>query len=173
MSENENTEEINAAIKSVADCLKSADSECEVERTEKTIFTVTDAAEAVGVSDGEIVKSILLRVNRGAYYALALLSGSNLLDSKKAKKALGASRIAFAGADECFEYSGFRPGGVSPVGYEEQPPTLIDEDLFKYEKVWSAAGSDRTVFASSPQELARLTGGKKTDLKKIKKPAES
>ena len=52
--------------------------------------------------------------------SLALMSGVNKVDTKKVKRALGASHVSFAGAEECEEWSGFRPGGVPPVGYPEQ-----------------------------------------------------
>ncbi len=134
--------------------------------TEKTIFTVSDASIAVGAPEEEILKSILLRVNRGEYFVLALMSGVNRVDTKKIKKILGASHISFANPEECSKWSGFRPGGVPPVGYPEQPNSFLDEDLFNYDEVWAAAGTDHAFFPISPQELMRITGGEKADVKK-------
>lgn len=156
-----------AAVEAVRNFLKEAGSEAEVIFTDETIFTVSDAAKAVDAPESEILKSILLKVNRGEYYALALMSGVNRVDTKKIKKLLGASRITFANADECFDFSGFRPGGVSPVGYDVQPKTFLDDDLFLHGRVWSAAGTDRAVFPVSPEELLKLTGGERADIKKV------
>ena len=136
--------------------------------TDATIFTVQDASAAVGAPECEILKSILLRVNSGAYYALALMSGVNRVDIKKIKKLLGEKHLSFASPEECISLSGFRPGGVPPVGYPEQPRTLIDEDLFLYDTVWAAAGTDHHFFPVSPAELAELTGGEKLDIKSDK-----
>ena len=94
------------------------------------------------------------------------MSGVNKVDTKKVKKALGASHVSFADAEECEEWSGFRPGGVPPVGYPEQPRTLLDEDLFNYGTVWAAAGTDHAFFPVAPDELLRITGGEKSDVKK-------
>ena len=134
--------------------------------TEETIFTVSDASSAVGAPVGEILKSILLRVNRGEYFALALMSGINRVDTKKIKKIMGVSHVSFANPEECSNWSGFKPGGVPPVGYPEQPKTLLDEDLFKYSEVWAAAGTDHEFFPISPEELMRITEGEKVDIKK-------
>lgn len=138
----------------------------EIIHTEATIFTVKDASLAVGAPEPEILKSILLRVNKGAYFVLALMSGVNRVETKKIKKILGASHVSFADPELCLEWSGFAPGGVPPVGYPEQPRTLLDEDLFLYGTVWSAAGTDHDFFPVSPDDLMAMTGGEKADIKK-------
>lgn len=134
--------------------------------TEATIFTVRDASLAVGAPEPEILKSILLRVNRGEYFALALMSGVNRVETKKIKKILSASHVSFAAPELCLMWSGFAPGGVPPVGYPQQPRTLLDEDLFLYGTVWSAAGTDHDFFPVSPKDLMSMTGGEKADIKK-------
>ena len=138
----------------------------QIKITEATIFTVSDASAAVGAPEEEILKSILLSVNHGKSFALALMSGVNMVDTKKIKKLLGASHVSFAGKEICEEWSGFRPGGVPPVGYPEQPVTLIDEDLFRYGTVWAAAGTDHAFFQVSPDELLRITQGRRAEIKK-------
>ena len=105
-------------------------------------------------------------MNHGKSFALALMSGVNRVDTKKIKRLLGASHVSFADGETCTEWSGFRPGGVPPVGYPEQPPTLLDEDLFLYHTVWAAAGTDHAFFPVAPEELLRITGGTKADIKK-------
>ena len=55
---------------------------------------------------------------------------------------------------------------MPPVGYPEQPQTLLDEDLFNYGTVWAAAGTDHAFFPVAPDELLRITGGEKSDVKK-------
>ena len=152
-------------VETVRDFLDKKQCASVIKQTEATIFTVSDASAAVGAPEEEILKSILLRVNHGEYYALALMSGVNRVDTKKIKRIIGASHVSFAKAEECIEWSGFRPGGVPPVGYPEQPRTLLDEDLFRHETVWAAAGTDHAFFPVSPDELKRLTDGEKAEIK--------
>ena len=146
--------------------LRESDFSGSIMHTEATIFTVADASIAVGAPEPEILKSILLRVNRGESFALALMSGVNMVDTKKIKKMLGVSHLSFASGESVFEWSGFRPGGVPPVGYPQQPRILLDEDLFKYGTVWAAAGTDHDFFPISPEKLLKLTGGEKADIRK-------
>lgn len=153
-------------VEAVNKYLSASGFEGRIFHTEETIFTVSDASSAVGAPEEEILKSILLRVNRGQYFALALMSGVNRVDTKKIKKILGVSHVSFADPEECCNWSGFKPGGVPPVGYPEQPRTLLDEDLFKYSEVWAAAGTDHEFFPISPEELMRITEGEKADIKK-------
>ena len=153
-------------VGAVSSYLSASGFEGRIFHTEETIFTVSDASSAVGAPEEEILKSILLRVNRGEYFALALMSGINRVDTKKIKKIMGVSHVSFANPEECSNWSGFKPGGVPPVGYPEQPKTLLDEDLFKYSEVWAAAGTDHEFFPISPEELMRITEGEKVDIKK-------
>ena len=153
-------------VKAVRDFLDKKNFNEKIIHTEATIFTVSDASLAVGAPEPEILKSILLRVNRGEYFALALMSGVNRVETKKIKKLLGASHVSFADPDACIEWSGFRPGGVPPVGYPKQPRTLIDDDLFLYGTVCAAAGTDHHFFPISPSALLEITGGERADIKK-------
>lgn len=154
-------------VTAVREYLAAAGCDSEIIHTEATIFTVSDASVAVGAPEEEILKSILLRVDHGKGFALALMSGVNRVDTKKIKKLLGVSHVSFAGAEECFDWSGFRPGGVPCVGYPEQPRTVVDEELFLYDTVWSAAGTDHDFFPIAPAELVRITNGLKSDIKKL------
>jgi prolyl-tRNA editing enzyme YbaK/EbsC (Cys-tRNA(Pro) deacylase) len=55
--------------------------------------------------------------------------------------------------------TGFAVGGVSPVGHAEPPVVLVDRDLAAFDRVWAAAGSPNHVFATTPDELLRISGG--------------
>jgi prolyl-tRNA editing enzyme YbaK/EbsC (Cys-tRNA(Pro) deacylase) len=145
--------------------LASACCDARIVHTQETIFTVEDASRAIGAPPERILKSLLFMVDEGEW-ALALMSGSNKVHDKKTRRALGAGKIKMGTAEAIKAFSGFEPGGVLPVGYPEQPRTLLDADLFLYDTVWSAAGTDHDFFPISPGELLRITGGVKADIKK-------
>jgi prolyl-tRNA editing enzyme YbaK/EbsC (Cys-tRNA(Pro) deacylase) len=44
---------------------------------------------------------------------------------------------------------------------------LVDEDLLAYDRVWAAAGSPMHVFATTPAELLRISGGTVADVKEV------
>jgi prolyl-tRNA editing enzyme YbaK/EbsC (Cys-tRNA(Pro) deacylase) len=156
----------NDPVEKVRAFLSSARCDTEIVHTGETIFTVGDASRVVGAPPEHILKSLLFAGDDGEW-ALALMSGSNRVNDKKLKRALcPARKIRMATAEAIKAFSGFEPGGVPPVGYEKQPKTVLDEDLFKYATVWSAAGTDHDFFPISPEELLRITKGMKADIKK-------
>ncbi len=153
-------------VKKVQTHLNSTSCSSKIIHTEETIFTVTDASRAVSAPEEEILKSIILRIDHGASHALALMSGVNRVDTKKVRHALGAKHASFESGEVCETLFGFKPGGVPPVGYDEPITALLDSDLWKYDTVWAAAGTDHDFFPISPDELLRITNGQKADIAK-------
>ena len=119
--------------------------------------TAEDAARAIGVEVGQIVKSLVFTLD--GTLVMALMSGRNRLDEARLAAILGGSQVGRADATGVREATGYAIGGVPPFGHPTPLPTAIDEDLLDYDEVWAAAGTPRDVFAVAPGELVRLTGG--------------
>lgn len=134
-----------------------------IRRSEVTIFTVDDAAAAIGARPEEILKTIVLLVDGEPL--LALMRGPNRIHTGKVKRFLGAKKVRMASPEVVYDLSGFRIGGVPPVGYPLELRAILDEDLFLHETVWAAAGTDHALFPLSPAELQRLTGGERADIR--------
>ena len=126
--------------------------------------TAADAAAAIGVTVGQIVKSLVFGVDNEI--VMALVSGSNQLDEKKLALAAGGTKCARVDADAVREATGFPIGGVPPLGLATQLRIFIDPDLMQYDEVWAAAGTWNDVFAVSPRELATATAGVVVDLRR-------
>ena len=124
--------------------------------------TAQDAANAVGCTVAQIVKSIVLRA--GERPLLVLTSGANRVDVKKIAAAVG-EQVAPADGRWVRDNTGFAIGGVAPVGHASNMRIFIDADLLTLDAVWAAAGSPRHVFRTSGRELERLTGGEIADVK--------
>ena len=124
--------------------------------------TASDAAQAIGVELGQIVKSLVFGVD--GEVVVALVSGENLLDEHKLARAAGAERAWREDADTVRETTGFPVGGVPPFGHREPLRVFVDADLLDYEELWAAAGTPHVNFPISPQALLRATGGTVCDL---------
>lgn len=144
---------------------KAGASDIEIKIVESTIFTVEDAANTIGVPAGEILKSLIFVIDK-TQPCLVLMSGANKVDSKAAAQALGGKRGRMMPPEEVFERYGFHVGGVPPVGYDENLRAVLDEDLFNYETVWAAAGTDHAFFPIKPERLLTLTNGIKAKINK-------
>jgi len=127
--------------------------------------TAADAANSIGCTVAQIVKSLLFVVN--GQPTLVLVSGPNRLDEKKlaALCGVGRKKIKRADADTVREATGFAIGGVPPFGHQTKLPTYMDEDFWRFDIIWAAAGTPNAVFAITPDELARVSDGMKADLK--------
>jgi Cys-tRNA(Pro) deacylase len=126
--------------------------------------TAADAAAAIGVDIGQIVKSLIFAVD--GEVVLAYVSGANQLDEKKLAAAAGGSKCSRVDADVVREATGFPIGGVPPFGHSTQLRVFVDPDLLQYDEVWAAAGTWNDVFGIEPHKLVEASGGVVTDLKR-------
>jgi len=118
--------------------------------------TAQEAADALGISIGQIAKSVVFRRKSDEAAVLVVTSGDKRVDERKVAAIVGA--VGRADADFVKLRTGFTIGGVAPVGHAEPPVLLIDRELFRFDEIWAAAGHPNGVFRLSPDELTRLTG---------------
>ena len=126
--------------------------------------TAADAAAAIGVVVGQIVKSLVFGVDNEI--VMALVSGSNQLDEKKLAAAAGGAKCSRVDADAVRAATGYPIGGVPPFGHSTQLRVFVDPDLLQYDEVWAAAGTWNDNFGAAPADIVRVAGGLVTDLKR-------
>jgi Cys-tRNA(Pro) deacylase len=126
--------------------------------------TAQDAADAIGVAVGQIVKSLVFAVD--GEIVMAYVSGANQLDEKKLAIAAGGSTCSRVDADAVRAATGYPIGGVPPFGHSTQLRVFVDPDLLQYDEVWAAAGTWNDVFPIAPDDLVRASGAVITDLKR-------
>ncbi len=128
--------------------------------------TAQQAADALGVSVGQIAKSIVFRRKSDDAAVLVVTSGDRRVDEKKVEALVcpDGRRLGRADAEFVKTRTGFSIGGVSPLAHATPSVTLIDESLFRFDEIWAAAGHPHGVFQLSPQQLQSLTGAPVADL---------
>ncbi len=127
--------------------------------------TAQEAADALGVSVGQIAKSIIFRRKIDNAAVLVITSGDRRVDEKKVDAIVG--KTGRADAEFVKTMTGFTIGGVSPIGHATKPVTLIDRELFRFEEIWAAAGHPHGVFQLAPHDLEKLTGAPVADVVKV------
>ena len=127
--------------------------------------TSQEAADALGVSVGQIAKSVIFRRKADEVAVLVVTSGDRRVDEKKVAAQVGA--IGRADADFVKARTGFTIGGVSPLAHATPPVTLIDRELFRFGEIWAAAGHPNGVFRLSPAQLEALTGAPVADVVQV------
>ena len=158
------TSDVHPNVLRVTEAARAAGLEIETRRFPEGTKTAQDAANAIGVPVGAIVKSLVFGVDDEI--VMALVSGSNQLDEKKLAAAAGGAKCQRVDADAVREATGFPIGGVPPLGLATQMRIFIDPDLMQYDEVWAAAGTWNDVFSVSPRELATATAGVVVDLRR-------
>ncbi len=124
--------------------------------------TSQQAADALGVTVGQIAKSLIFTVNKSPLLVIA--SGANRVDEGKLGK-LAGGKVRRADPETVKQSTGYTIGGVPPFAHATSLPVYIDPDLLQYELIYAAAGVPECVFPLTPEELVRATGGQVIDVK--------
>ena len=156
--------DVHHNVSRVVSAAKERGLEISTKRFPEGTKTAADAAAAIGVTVGQIVKSLVFGVD--GEIVMALVSGSNQLDEKKLALAAGGAKCARVDADAVREATGFPIGGVPPFGHSTQLRVFVDPDLLQYDEVWAAAGTWNDNFGAAPADIVRVADGVVTDLKR-------
>lgn len=150
----------NSSVIRVQSFLENAGILSQIVALSDSAKTAVEAAEALGIEVGQVASSIVFKLpNETAL--LVITSGRHRVNTKLVATALGVEKLHRANADFVRDSSGFAIGGVSPVGWINQPAViLIDEALNNYEVVWAAAGHPYAVYPTTFAELIDCTGAK-------------
>ena len=116
--------------------------------------TVALAAEQVGVTEGEIAKSMSFIVNDNPI--LVVVAGDKRIDNHKYKDEfkVKAKMISF---DDVETLIGHKAGGVCPFGINDNVRVYLDLSLKKYEYVYPACGTSNTAVKLLINELEKAS----------------
>ena len=124
--------------------------------------TAQEAADGLGVQLGQIAKSVIFRRKADDVAVLVVTSGDRRVDEKKVSALVG--KVGRADAEFVKTKTGFTIGGVSPVAHLNPSVTLLDQDLWRFEDIWAAAGHPHGVFRLQPNDLRHLTAAPVADV---------
>lgn len=148
----------SSSVQRVAAALAAKGARHEVIELADTARTAADAAVALGVPVGAIVKSLVFVV--GSTPVMALVAGDRRCRTTALPAALGLTGKAVrADADLVRQATGFAIGGVAPVGHATALPVVVDASLARFVAIYAAAGHPHCVFATTYPELLALTSG--------------
>jgi Cys-tRNA(Pro) deacylase len=122
------------------------------------VFTNPAMATALGVSEAETVKSLVL-VTKEKEMVVLVLPGDQRVDWKAAAKGIGTKKVSFAKPEQVSEKVGCEVGCVPPFGQLTPLPIFMDQELAKKEFVYFNPGKHDKSFKI-----------KAWDLKKVSKP---
>jgi prolyl-tRNA editing enzyme YbaK/EbsC (Cys-tRNA(Pro) deacylase) len=155
---------LSPSAQKVQEALRSLGFECAVIEFQESTRTAQEAADRVGVTLGQIVKSLIFRGKTSGKGILILTSGANRVDEKLISQLTGEP-IGRADPEFVREMTGYAIGGVPPIAHQQPLETYLDEDLLQYGVIWAAAGTPNAVFELTPDMLRKMTAGKTVRVK--------
>jgi prolyl-tRNA editing enzyme YbaK/EbsC (Cys-tRNA(Pro) deacylase) len=148
------------SVESVREYFKTKNMDVSIKFFEDT-STVDKASQSLGVTPGEIAKSLLFKVKED--YIMVLMAGDKKIDNRKFKDTFFC-KAKMPNPDEVMEITGHPVGGVCPFGLKNPINVYLDISLKDYDIVYPAAGEANAAVKLSVQKLAELTGGKWIDI---------
>ncbi|HZV93398.1 MAG TPA: YbaK/EbsC family protein [Caldimonas sp.] len=133
----------------------------EILEASSSTATVALAAEAHGVTPGQIAKTLSLRL--GGEAILVVMRGDARLDNRKFKDRFGA-KPKMLDAAEVEQATGHPVGGVCPFGLPAKLRVYADVSLRAFDVVVPAAGDTHTALRVAPVRLAELAGAEWIDV---------
>jgi uncharacterized protein len=119
--------------------------------------TVEDAAEALGVSPEQIIKSILC-VDSEGHAVLAVVGGTSRVDRDRLAEVAGTGRLKLAAPDVVLTRTGYPAGGTPPVAHVKPVQVVIDTRVMALREVIGGGGRIDTLLRIRPDEIVRVTG---------------
>lgn len=122
----------------------------------ESCHTVTEAANALGVSEDEIVKNICL-IGEKDQLILVVVKGEDRVSTTRVGKALGIETPRVASPDEILNKTGYLCGGVPSFGFKAT--YIIDPRVMEKEVIYTGGGSENAMAKMTTKELQKANNG--------------
>lgn len=119
--------------------------------------TVSSAAQELDVPKAAIANCVVFEADGRPL--LVIISGSHRADTYKLAALTDSHQVNPADPGFVRLHTGQQMGSVSPVGHPRPMETLVDVTLSRQRRLWASAGHPQYVFATSYDELLRITAG--------------
>jgi prolyl-tRNA editing enzyme YbaK/EbsC (Cys-tRNA(Pro) deacylase) len=116
--------------------------------------TAAAAAELLGVSLAEVVKSLLFLAATAP--VMVLVPGDVTVDTAALAAELAAADVTLAKAPQVLELTGYRRGAVPPVALEHDIPMIADPRVFDPAVVYCGGGTTTTMLKIRSADLKAL-----------------
>jgi Ala-tRNA(Pro) deacylase len=120
-------------------------------------FDSQHLAESVHVSGRQIAKTVLLRMDHGYHYAVAILPATHLIDLEAVAKLLGGARMELATEYEIAQRCpDCETGVLPPFGSMYGLETVLDESLRHAEQIVFEANSHHEAIRMAGEDFMKL-----------------
>lgn len=117
-----------------------------------------EAVDALGLSDTEVFKTLVARVDRRLVTAVVPVAGS--LDLKALAAAVGGKKAVLAEPLDAERATGYVLGGISPLGQRTAMPVVVDLSVLDLPAVHVSAGRRGLQVRLAPADLLAVSRGR-------------
>ena len=150
---------LSEAAQRVQDALRAGGFTNTVIELEVPVRTAAAAAEAVGCTPAQIVKSLVFQGGASGVPVLVVASGAHRVSEAKLAALLGEP-VTIGAPKFVREVTGYAIGGIPPLGHARKLDAIVDEHLMSLGTLWAAAGHPNSLFSLTADELVSMTAGR-------------
>jgi Ala-tRNA(Pro) deacylase len=119
------------------------------------VYTNPTMAVALGVTEADTVKSLVLTTKEKAMVVL-VMPGNKKVDWKAAAKTANTKKVSFAKPEAVSEAVGCEVGCVPPFGHLTSLPVYMDPELLRKTEVYFNPGVHHKSFKIKSRDLKKL-----------------
>lgn len=120
------------------------------------------AAEAMGVSPSEVFKTLMAELDGKP--VCAIVPSDEEVNMKKLAAALGGKSAQMMKPSDAERLTGYKIGGISPLGQRRSVPTVLDEVATLYDEIYLNGGRRGLQIRLRPTDLIGILNCVTADL---------
>lgn len=117
--------------------------------------TVSAAAQAIGVPEEQILKTLLFLGDSGDY-VVAIANGTRRVDRQLLAHASGLIKPRAAKPHDVMKIIGYPAGGVAPLALTTGIPVIVDLAVTALPVAFGGGGNDHLLLRVVPADVVRL-----------------
>ncbi len=120
-------------------------------------------AKSLDLDPFQICKTIITRNNQNQIYVFSI-PGPYSINLKKGRSVINSSSLALVNQRELRKLTGYRRGGVSPLGMNHTYPLIIEETVQLLSTIAISGGQRGLLLLLAPHDLIALTHATYADI---------
>lgn len=124
-------------------------------RARPDVGTLEEAAAALGITPGEVVKTLVVKRHDGGY-VFALVPGDRKLSWAKLREVVGVNRLRLPEPELALAATGYAPGTIVPLGSTTDWPVFADASIVGRRISMGAGSRGYNLFIDADALLASL-----------------
>ncbi|HIE16619.1 MAG TPA: YbaK/EbsC family protein [Dehalococcoidia bacterium] len=122
-----------------------------------------EASQASGIPLQEIVKTIVF-LNQNLKPLIAVIRADRSISRHKLQRCSDSKSVRLAPHYIAEAVTGYRIGGIPPVGHKRKVPVFLDKEVLSHEYVWCGGGARSRLVRLKTEDIVRLSSPKVCDL---------